>query len=300
MTAAEADGLVTVRDHAAATVLTADPVTIPIVARLTGMTVHESTPIRWPRTLAQMWVGRGKHHTTDHDAAAVNLGGRLQVTAGGLIGPPRDHALTSDHRLPMPQTPAAAGTRSRADRGFFDRPVRAPISAAGGWWVRRLPPTTASFSAEGERLDLRTLREAAGPQPVDRPIQLGVPARVPARQFALPVPQAVVDQRRRRRRAAAARRGRTVTARSVARAAWTRLVTTGPVDRLAVDEALGRPRARWHIERLFKRWQSHGPMDTGRSGRAAAIRCALDATVIGMVCNTGFIWCVAGICPSAA
>jgi hypothetical protein len=199
MTAAEADGLVTVRDHAAATVLTADPVTIPIVARLTGMTVHESTPIRWPRTLAQMWVGRGKHHTTDHDAAAVNLGGRLQVTAGGLIGPPRDHALTSDHRLPMPQTPAAAGTRSRADRGFFDRPVRAPISAAGGWWVRRLHPPSARFSAEEERLDLRTLRETAGPQSVDHPIQLGGPAYVPAHGRALPEPQAVIDQRLRLR-----------------------------------------------------------------------------------------------------
>jgi hypothetical protein len=72
-----------------------------------------------------MWVGSGKHHTTDHGAAAVKLGVRLQVTAGGLIGPQRDHALTSDYRLPIQQTPAAAGTRSRADLGLFDWTARA-------------------------------------------------------------------------------------------------------------------------------------------------------------------------------
>ncbi len=97
------------------------------------------------------------------------------------------------------------------------------------------------------------------------------------------VPQEVADQRRRRLYADAARRGRQPSALQLALASWTLYVTNLPPERLTVDEALVLGRARWQVELLFKRWKSHGQIDTWRSGKPSAIRCELYAKILAMI-----------------
>jgi Transposase DDE domain len=97
------------------------------------------------------------------------------------------------------------------------------------------------------------------------------------------VPQAVADERRRRLRAVARQKGRMVSARRLALAAWTMLVTNVPADRLTVREALVLGRARWQIELLFKLWKSHGRVDESRSLKPWRILCEVYAKLLAMV-----------------
>jgi hypothetical protein len=93
----------------------------------------------------------------------------------------------------------------------------------------------------------------------------------------------VADARRHRLRAIARTKGRMVSARRLALAAWTMLVTNVPADRLSVREALVLGRARWQIELLFKLWKSHGRVDESRSLKPWRILCEGYAKLLAMV-----------------
>ena len=134
----------------------------------------------------------------------------------------------------------------------------------------------------GSRLDLpRWLTQQ--PEVVDIPVLLGQKERLPSRLIALRVPQEVADQRRRRLYADAARRGRQPSALQLALAAWPLYVTNLPPERLSADEAQVLGRTRWHVERLFKRWKSHGQIAIWRSGKPSAIRCERYAKILAMI-----------------
>lgn len=283
--------LATVLDAAAATVLVADPVTIPLLTRFTGVYMQDSSTIGLPRTLAHLWVGSGNQHTQERGAAALKLGVRLNLTSGGLTGPHLDHGVTSDHRLVIQDTPIPAGALHMADLGFFDLTTLARISSAQGFWLTRLQASTTVCTPDGVKRDLLAwlAAEAEPTTVVDQPVRLGTRQQLPARLLAVRVPPHVVEQRRRRLHAEAKRRGRTASAHQLAWAAWTILVTNVPVERLTLPEALVLLRTRWQIELLFKLWKSHGQVDTWRSGRPMAILCEVYAKVIGMIIQHWFL-----------
>jgi hypothetical protein len=74
-----------------------------------------------------------------------------------------------------------------------------------------------------------------------------------------------------------------VSARRLALAAWTMLVTNVPSDRLTVPEALVLGRARWQIELLCKLWKSQGRVDESRSLKSWRILCEVYAKLLAMV-----------------
>ena len=77
MTETAADCLRAVLDEAAATVLAADPVAIPLLARFNGVYIQDSTLIDLPSTLAHIWRGSGNQHTPATPRARLKLSVRL-------------------------------------------------------------------------------------------------------------------------------------------------------------------------------------------------------------------------------
>jgi IS4 transposase len=100
---------------------------------------------------------------------------------------------------------------------------------------------------------------------IDEPVYLGKTQRVAARLLAVRVPAEVANQRRRRLRLDGQRRSQPLSARRLALADWTILITNVPPEQLSLEEALVLIRARWQIELLFKLWKSHGNIDEWRS-----------------------------------
>jgi hypothetical protein len=283
MTETAADCLLAVLDEAAATVLAADPVAIPLLARFNGVFIQDSTLIDLPATLAHIWRGSGNQHTAADASARLKLSVRLNLTTGALTGPHTDHGLTSDHTIPLQDAPIPAGALRIADLGFFELAVLRAIGEADGYWLTRPQVTTVMTDQDGQRLDLPTFLAAQETTTVDVPIRLGACAQLKCRLLAVRVPQEVADQRRRRVYAEAKRRGRTPNATQLLLADWTIFVTNVPPEQLNVREALILGRARWQIELVFKLWKSHGQIDEWRSAKAGAILCELYAKVIAMI-----------------
>jgi hypothetical protein len=281
LTETAAECLLTVLDQAAATLVAADPVAIPLLTRFTGVYIQDSTLVDLPTILAHIWRGSGNQHTTA--TARLKLSVRLNLTTGALTGPHTDHGLTSDRTIPLQDAPIPTGALRLADLGFFDLDVLLSIGQAGGFWLTRPQITTVMTDLAGQRLDLPTFLAAQHTPSVDVPIRLGARHQLHCRLLAVRVPQEVADQRRRRLREEAKRRGRAPNAIQLAVAEWTLFVSNVPPEMLSAKEALTLGRTRWQIELLFKLWKSQGQIDQWRSEKPGAILCELYAKVLAMI-----------------
>ena len=281
LTESAAACLLDVLDAAAATVLAADPLAIPLLARFNGVYIQDSTLIGLPKTLAHIWRGSGNQHSST--SARLKLSVRLNLCTGALNGPHTDHGLTSDRSVALQDAPIPPGALRIADLGFFDLAVLRAITQAEGYFLTRPQISTVMTDLSGQRLDLPSLLAAQTGDTLDLPIRLGAKQQLPCRLLAVRVAQEVADQRRRRLREEAKRRGRQPNALQLAIAEWTIFVTNVPVELLSVREALVLGRCRWQIELLFKLWKSHGQIDEWRSAKAEAILCELYAKVIAMI-----------------
>lgn len=271
-----------VLDAAAGSVLCADPVLVPLLARFGGVVVQDTTTISLPTCLAHIWQAPGNQHTAGQ-AAGIKLGVKLDLLTGHLHGPSLEHASTSDRSTWVQDQPIAPDTLRLADLGFFDLTRLQGISQDGGLFLSRPQVSTAVFTLQGVQLDLVTWLSSFGDATVDEWVLLGARHKLPARLLAVKVPKEVVDQRRRRLREEGKRRGRAPSALQLALAAWTLLVTNVPKERLSVKEALVLARARWQIELLIKLFKSHGQIDEWRSSKPFAILCELYAKLLGLV-----------------
>ena len=268
-----------------AVVAAADPVAIPLLARFMAVRVLDSSTLALPAALAPWWPGCGGGATPEATAAALKVHVSLDLCRGTLQGPLLTDGRTHDRQTPLAAAPTTPGSLRLADLGFFDLRTFAQISAQDGYGLSRLHVLPTVVDAQGQAGDVLALLARQGPQASDvaLPVTLGVEQRLPARLLAVRVPDAVANQRRRRLRAAAKRRGQTPSARALARAAWTLLVTNVPVALLSLREALVLARARWQIELLFKLWTSHGRSDESRSAKPWRILCEVYAKLLAMV-----------------
>jgi hypothetical protein len=264
-------------------VLSAEPLAIPILEQFSGVFIEDSTVIVLPQELRELWRGCGT--ATEHGDAALKLTLRLDLLTGMLFGLSLHDGRRHDSVAAHPMSALPADALYLADLGFFSLERLQQIAEHQAFFLSRLQAQTTVFTDDGVRWDdLSALlkRHDVG-EVIDLPIRLGVRAQLPARLIAVPAPQEVVDQRRRRLRAEASRRGRSVSARCLALAAWTIFITNAPAERLAGAAVLVVARCRWQIELLFKVWKSQGHIDESRSSKPWRVICDVYAKVLAMV-----------------
>jgi Transposase DDE domain len=261
-------------------IITADPVAIPLLERFTAVCVQDSSTIVLPDTLAAVWQGCGGT-TTSSTAAALKLQVRLELRTGQLEGPQLQDGRASDRAALLPTT-LPSGALWLADLGYWSLNTLQTLDQQGVCWLSRLQVQTAVYDTTGQQRDLLVLLEAQPTEALDLAVELGETHRQPARLLAVRVPPAVANERRRRLRAIARKKGRTVSARRLALAAWTMLVTNVPAERLTVREALVLGRARWQIAFLFKLRQSPVRVDESRRLNPWCILCEVYAKLLVM------------------
>ena len=255
---------------------------ITILNQFAGVFVEDSTVIILPPALRDLWRGCG--NAQQQGEAALKLMVRLDLVTGLVATLSLHHGRVHDTTAAPPVAVLPPDSLYLADLGFFDLTRFQALAAQDSFFLARLQRHTAVFTADGQRWpDVVALLEAQGSPTVDLAVTLGVQQRVPARLVAVQAPQEVVDQRRRRMRAEAKRRGRTVSATSLALAAWTIFITNVPAARLPVAAVLVVARARWQIELLFKRWKSQGQIDESRSGQPWRVLCDVYAKLLAML-----------------
>lgn len=250
-------------EAALGSVVAGDPVAIPLVHRFQGVYLLDSSTIVLPDELGTVWQGCGGRMES-HTQAGIKLQVQLDLSTGALVGPFLQPGRAPD-REGGAYSVLPAGALRLADLGYFNLQALGELGGAGGYWLSRLHLLTHVFDQAGKQLDLCRWLSQQGAQTIDLDVVLGVTEQLPARLLAVRVPAQVAEQRRRRLRKEARRKGRTASARHLALADWTILVTNVPADRLTMNEALVLLRARGPIELLFKLWKSGSRLDESRS-----------------------------------
>lgn len=263
-------------------VVVAAPVTVPLLARFTGVYIQDSSSIALPAALAANWPGGGGR-TLGAGAAGLKLQVQLELRGGQVRGLDLEAGRAQDRASALQHAPLPAGSLRLNDLGYFSLAVLRDLDRAGVSWLSRYQIQTALYDAQGQRLQplARWLRRQ-GPT-VDQPVQLGAQERLAARLVAVRLPAALVNRRRRQLRAAAQREGQTPSQTKLELAAWNLFVTNVPGTLLSTDEVLVLARVRWQIELLFKLWKSQGQIDTSRSAKPWRILCEVYAKLLAMV-----------------
>jgi Transposase DDE domain len=279
-TAAAAECLKQVLEAAVARVVRSEPAALPLLERFTGVYLHDSTGLPLPDELKALWQGCGGSTAS---RAALKLQVRWELRSGQLEGPFLHPGYENDPGSEVQQLPIPAGALRLADLGYWSVERFAQIGAADGYWLSRLQAGTQVFTRDGLAWEVVPLLEAQKSDRVERLIALSAAHRLPCRLLAERVPPQVSAQRRRKLWQAAQKKGRTPSAKQLAMADWTILVTNVPAELLTLAEALVLAGVRWQIELLFKLWKSDGQIDQSRSEKPYRILCEVYAKLVGMV-----------------
>jgi hypothetical protein len=276
---------------AMATVVSANPVAIPLLQRFSAVLVRDSTIIKLPDALAELWHGCG--NAAHRHAAAL----KVQVNCDLLTGTLGDLLLASGRthdRVCARSLPAVPpGALCLADLGYFRLAFLRSLTERGAYFVSRLFAHTAVFTDTGEPVDLARLLRAQTTGPIELTLVIGVDERLPVRLVAAPVPQEVADQRRQQLSDEARRRSQPVSRARLALADWTIFITNAPPDLLAVSDIFVLARLRWQVELLFKLWKQQGLVDEWRSQQPWRILCEVYAKLLALLLDH---WILIALC----
>ena len=283
-----ADCLRRVLETALATVVAADAVALPILARFCGVYLWDSTTITLPDTLAALWPGCGGRVTTN-TRAALKVHLRWEFTTGAFDWLALTDGRTSDRAAADTASPLPPGALRLADLGYFSLTVLPLLIAQRVFVLCRFPAQPLVIVGDASGRAVGALLAAEAGERVDRSVTLGATARVPCRLLAMRVDPATAERRRRQWRREAKREGHTVRASRLAMADWNVWLTTAPADRLTLDEARVLIGLRWQIELVFKQWKSGGRVDHSRSAQPYRVLTEVYAKLLAMLVQQ---WCI--------
>jgi len=227
----------------------------PLLERFTKVILIDSSSMTLPESQQERFQGTGGKNGSGK--AALKLQTELDLRSGAL-GVEIEQGKDPDGASSRQTIAFTPGSLRIADLGYFSIPVFAAIAAAKAFFLSRIQHTTIVW-INSERMGniVAWLNQQAEPM-VDCWIEIGAKDRLDCRLIAWKVPPDQVNRRRRRARTEAVRRGRQVTAATLAACEWTFMITNASEDQLSTKEIIVLYRSRWQIELLFKRWKSIG------------------------------------------
>jgi hypothetical protein len=260
----------------------AEPAHADLLQRFAGVYALDATSWALPASVAAIWPGCGGGPKADPVAAAVKVLLRLEITSGTLEALDTQAGRVQDLQAPLAWAPLPAGSLLLDDLGFFDLERLQHYDSQGVYFLSRLRAHTDVWYG-GRRWKLADLLRRYAGQRLDLQVEVGKVARLPCRLLAVPVPEAVAQQRLKRLKRQARSRGHRVSAARQELCGWNVLITNAPVRLLSLDEAWALRRLRWQMELLFKVWKSEGKVDETRGERAWRVVCEAYAKLLAMV-----------------
>lgn len=264
-------------------------VTIPLLSKFNGVYAEDCSNIGLPAEMADQFPGCGCHDGQS-GKAALRLFVCYELKTGTLQNLAVAQARGIDAVVAQQHAPALpAGALRLRDMGFFDRQLLAQDTAAGVFWISRLPANLTVQPEEGSSLPVSKFLEQQ-PDHVDRlDCELSVGQHgtksppLKCRFIAVRCPPEVAARRRQKVHETARRKGKTASQRQLILCDWTVLITNVPESKLSIREAWELYCSRWQIELLFKRWKSLGGVQISKKWKAERVLCELYAKLLGML-----------------
>ncbi len=247
-------------------VVESDQTLAPIVERFTNVSILDGSSIQLPDSQSEEFAGCGGSH--DAGKAAMKLQTEFELRHGRITFE-IESGRTPDAASPRQFELAGPGSLHIRDLGYFNLDVFEKQDAAGEYFLSRLQFGTEVMLREIDAdSGLETMVGLGGSgglmawlakQPngfIEQSIFVGKEKKLKARLIAWRLPQDQADRRRRKLREDYKRKGKVPSEDRLAWCDWTILITNGPLEKLAPQEAAVLYRARWQVELLFKRWKS--------------------------------------------
>jgi hypothetical protein len=250
-----------------------------LLSRFEAVILEDSTSIRLPGKLADLWPSCGGG--SRQSKAGLKWHVRWDLKHGGVQGV-LTASRVADPSSPLRRQGIAQGTLNIADEAYCSLEW---LGKQPGMFLCRPSSRVQFLDPESKAvLDLEKIGPLVVGQALDREVLVGKEAKLPARLILVRVPEEVVEKRQARIRAEAKRRGRDqANAQSLLRARWTVLITNVPRSMLSVSEVLVLQRARWQIERLFRLWKEYGKIDEWRGRTRWRLLCEIVAKLLAML-----------------
>jgi hypothetical protein len=257
-------------------------VNISIFNRFTGIYIEDSTTIRLPDALKDIWEGCGGS-SDKGTSSSVKLQVRLNIKNGNLYGPILYDGRENDKGTSLGIEFLSKGSLRIFDLGYFSLRVLNDMVLKDLYWLCRLQAQTKVFDTLGKEWDVVDLLSKQKTNQVDLPIKIGADYRIPCRLLAVRVPEKISSKRRQDLHKEARRKGQAVSQKRLKMADWTIYITNAPLELMNLNEAMVLYRVRWQIELLFKLWKSHGSIDEWRSSKPYRILCELYGKLLVMI-----------------
>jgi hypothetical protein len=271
----------------------AHPVAVPLLQQWKAVYVEDASTISLPSALRSLWCGSGGSPVTrGHDAkneAALKLCVRWDLLAGGMQGPYLQAGRSHEAKGVLREIPMAEQSLWLGDQGYWGLPWLRTLIQEGVDFLMRYKDGTTLWKDQQPTDVFDLLPQEVGSR-LEWQVDLGAEHPITGvRLLCERVPDAVAKQRQERLRKEAQDHAKTVSARQMALASWTILVTNVPIHMLTHAQALILMRARWQIELLFKLWKQHGLLDSWSGTKSWRVLCEVYAKLVAVVVQHWFV-----------
>jgi len=269
--------------------LSSRPARIPLLAKFHGIYVEDCSTISLPPALADVFRGCGGSDEQS-GKAALRLFASYELKTGTLREVATAEARGSDSVVAREHAPnLRRGALRIRDMGFFDRQLLSTDTAAGVYWISRIPAGVTIRISGGVQVQVSEFLAAqhTDTHKIDCRLLVGQAKDsaqpLECRFLATRCPPEMAARRRQKLLETARRKGRTASERRLLMCDWTVLITNVPAEMLSLAEAWELYCARWQIELLFKRWKGLGGMQVSTKMKPDRVLCELYAKLLGML-----------------
>jgi hypothetical protein len=274
-----ASWLLAVLQRGVQSLVCAQAVSQPVLARFAGVYLEDGSTITLPAVLAQVWKGCGGSGA----AAAVKITVRWDLLRGGLCGPYLQAGRQHETQSPLREQKMARGSLWIADLGYFGLIWLGELVRQGVYFLISYKEGVVICTPEGQRREILELLPSRQQGCMEMAVRLGSRRPVQARLMASKMSPEVIARRRKQLKEEAHKQGKTITAHQWEMVQWSIVLTNVPACKLSGAEAMAGVWARWQIELLWKLWKDEGRIDEWQSEKPDRILCELYAKLLGML-----------------
>jgi hypothetical protein len=171
-----------------------------------------------------------------------------------------------------------------SDLGYFALETLEIIVQTQAYFISRWSVGCGLIDPATEtKFDLLSYLQKTTQNQLELNLWIGLQKRIACRLLAVRLSPEIVEERRRKLREKARKKGRAVSAVSLAWLEWSIFITNVPLEWLTLEQISLIYRLRWQIELLFKLWKSECQIDRIAGRIRDRVLCEIYAKLIGSV-----------------